>query len=166
MLALSFFKLSSFINKYLYIIVGIIALIILAIVLPNAASIGEKFGLETRATLKADLAKEEVKTTIAVKANETLVDQIEKDKKVITATVAVVEKLTETKTDISNKISNIKITKIKKIAAVAKKDVSQNTAKTSITVPTNNTYTPEMVQDVASVNIDSIWAAYEDIKGV
>jgi hypothetical protein len=49
---------------------------------------------------------------------------------------------------------------------VAKKDVSQNTAKTSITVPTNNTYTPEMVQDVASVNIDSIWAAYEDIKGV
>jgi hypothetical protein len=81
MLALNFLKLSSFINKYLYIIVGIIALIILAIVLPNAASIGEKFGLETRATLKADLAKEEVKTTIAVKANETLVDQIEKDKK-------------------------------------------------------------------------------------
>lgn len=166
MLALSFLKLSTFFNKYLYIIIGIVALVILAIVLPNAASIGEKFGLETRATLKADLAKEEVKTETAIKANETLVDQIEKDKKVLTATVTVVEKLTETKTDITNKISSIKIKKVKKITAVAKKDVSQNTDKASITIPTNNPYTPEIAQGVAETNIDSIWAAYEDIKGV
>ncbi len=166
MLALSFLKLSTFFNKYLYIIVGLIALTILAVVLPNASSIAEKFGVETRATLKANLAKEEVKTQTAVKANTELVKEIKEEKASTEVTLKVIEDLSTVKTNTAVKVSEIKVKKAKKIAKVAKIDVSETTAASSITVPTNNPYTPEIVQGVATANIDAIWETYEEIRGV
>ncbi len=166
MLAFSFLKLSTFFNKYLYIIVGLIALTILAVVLPNASSIAEKFGVETRATLKANLAKEEVKTQTAVKANTELVKEIKEEKASTEVTLKVIEDLSTVKTNTAVKVSEIKVKKAKKIAKVAKIDVSETTAASSITVPTNNPYTPEIVQGVATANIDAIWETYEEIRGV
>ncbi len=166
MLAFSFLKLSTFFNKYLYIIVGLVALTILAIVLPNASSIVEKFGVETRATLKADLAKEEIKTDIAVKANEQLVEEVKEEKASSEVTLTIIDNLSTVKANTATKVSKIKTTKIKKIAKIAKTDVTENTTQSSITVPTNNPYTPEVVQGVAIANIDAIWETYQEVQGV
>ena len=166
MLALSFLKLSNFFNKYLYIIVGLIALTILAVVLPNASSIAVKFGVETRATLKANLAKEEIKADTALKANVKLVEEVKEEKASAEVTLTVIDTLSTVKANTAVKVNEIKIKKAKKIAKVAKTDISETTEPSSITVPTNNLYTPEIVQGVAIANIDAIWETYEEVKGV
>ena len=86
MIAFGYLKLAQFFSKYIYVIVGLIALVVLAIVLPNASSIAERLGFETRASLKAQLAKEEVKADTALQANTNLVQEIEKELLVLVKT--------------------------------------------------------------------------------
>ena len=71
MIAFGYLKLTQFFSKFAYLIVGIVALLLLAVVVPNASSIAERLGFETRASLKAQLAKEEVKADTALQATLT-----------------------------------------------------------------------------------------------
>ena len=96
MIAFGYLKLAQFFSKYVYFIVGVVALLLLAVVVPNASSIAERLGFETRASLKAQLAKEEVKADIALQANTNLVQEIEKEQKSSELTLAITDTLSAT----------------------------------------------------------------------
>ena len=166
MLAFGYLKIAQFFSKYIYVIVGIIALLLLAVVLPNASSIAERLGFETRASLKAQLAKEEVKADTALQANTNLVQEIEKEKKSTELTLAITDTLSATKTSTVSKITKIKTTRDKVVTSATKTNIDDSTQPSTITLPTNNHYTPETVEQVSTANIDALWSAYEQLKGV
>ena len=166
MIAFGYLKIAQFFSKYIYVIVGIIALLLLAVVLPNASSIAERLGFETRASLKAQLAKEEVKADTALKANTNLVQEIEKEKKSTELTLAITDTLSATKTSTVSKITKIKTTRDKVVTSATKTNIDDSTQPSTITLPTNNHYTPETVEQVSTANIDALWSAYEQLKGV
>ena len=166
MIAFGYLKLAQFFSKYIYLVVGIIALLLLAVVVPNASSIAERLGFETRASLKAQLAKEEVKADTALQANTNLVQEIDKEKKSTELTLAISDKLTTTKATTATKITKIKATRDKTIVTVTKADIESSSQPSSITLPTNNHYTPEVVQQVSAASIDALWSAYQEIQGV
>ena len=166
MIAFGYLKLAQFFSKYIYVIVGIVALLLLAVVVPNASSIAERLGFETRASLKAQLAKEEVKADTALQANTNLVQEIEKEKKSSELTLAITDTLSATKTSTVTKITKIKTTRDKVVASVTKTNIDGSTQPSTITLSTNNPYTPEAVAQVSAANIDALWSTYEQIKGV
>ena len=166
MIAFGYLKIAQFFSKYIYVIVGIIALLLLAVVLPNASSIAERLGFETRASLKAQLAKEEVKADTALQANTNLVQEIEKEKKSTELTLAITDTLSATKTSTVSKITKIKTTRDKVVASATKTNIDDSIQPSTITLPTNNHYTPEAVEQVSTANIDALWSAYEQVKGV
>jgi small-conductance mechanosensitive channel len=166
MIAFGYLKIAQFFSKYIYVIVGIVALLLLAVVVPNASSIAERLGFETRASLKAQLAKEEVKADTALQANTNLVQEIEKEKKSSELTLAITDTLSATKTSTVTKITKIKTTRDKVVASATKTNIDDSTQPSTITLPTNNHYTPEAVAQVSTANIDALWSAYEQIKGV
>ena len=165
MIAFGYLKIAQFFSKYIYVIVGIIALLLLAIVVPNASSIAERLGFETRASLKAQLAKEEVKADTALQANTNLVQEIEKEKKSTELTLAITDTLSTVKATNTTKVTQIKAKRDKLVATAVKTDIETVNQPSSNTLDTNNHYTPEVVQQVASANIDAIWSAYEQVKG-
>ena len=166
MIAFGYLKIAQFFSKYIYVIVGIVALLLLAVVVPNASSIAERLGFETRASLKAQLAKEEVKTDTALQANTNLVQEIEKEKKSSELTLAITDTLSATKTNTVSKITKIKTTRDKVVASATKTNIDDSTQPSTITLSTNNPYTPEAVAQVSAANIDALWSAYHQIKGV
>lgn len=166
MIAFGYLKIAQFFSKYIYVIVGIIALLLLAVVLPNASSIAERLGFETRASLKAQLAKEEVKADTALQANTNLVQEIEKEKKSTELTLAITDTLSATKTSTVSKITKIKTTRDKVVTSATKTNIDDSIQPSTITLPTNNHYTPEAVEQVSTANIDALWSAYEQLKGV
>ena len=166
MIAFGYLKLTQFFSKYIYVIVGIVALLLLAVVVPNASSIAERLGFETRASLKAQLAKEEVKADTALQANTNLVQEIEKEKKSTELTLAITDTLSATKTSTVTKITKIKTTRDKVVTSATKTNIDDSIQPSTITLPTNNHYTPEVVQQVSVANIDALWSAYEQVKGV
>ena len=166
MIAFGYLKIAQFFSKYIYVIVGIIALLLLAVVLPNASSIAERLGFETRASLKAKLAKEEVKADTALQANTNLVQEIEKEKKSTELTLAITDTLSATKTSTVSKITKIKTTRDKVVTSATKTNIDDSIQPSTITLPTNNHYTPEAVEQVSTANIDALWSAYEQLKGV
>ena len=166
MIAFGYLKIAQFFSKYIYVIVGIVALLLLAVVVPNASSIAERLGFETRASLKAQLAKEEVKTDTALQANTNLVQEIEKEKKSSELTLAITDTLSATKTNTVSKITKIKTTRDKVVASATKTNIDDSTQPSTITLSTNNPYTPEAVAQVSAANIDALWSAYDQIKGV
>ena len=166
MIAFGYLKIAQFFSKYIYVIVGIIALLLLAVVLPNASSIAERLGFETRASLKAQLAKEEVKADTALQANTNLVQEIEKEKKSSELTLAITDTLSATKTSTVSKIAKIKTTRDKVVASATKTNIDDASQASTITLSTNNHYTPEAVAQVSAANIDALWSAYEQVKGV
>ena len=166
MIAFGYLKIAQFFSKYIYVIVGIIALLLLAVVLPNASSIAERLGFETRASLKAQLAKEEVKADTALQANTNLVQEIEKEKKSTELTLAITDTLSATKTSAVSKITKIKTTRDKVVTSATKTNIDDSIQPSTITLPTNNHYTPETVEQVSTANIDALWSAYEQVKGV
>ena len=166
MIAFGYLKIAQFFSKYIYVIVGIVALLLLAVVVPNASSIAERLGFETRASLKAQLAKEEVKADTALQANTNLVQEIEKEKKSSELTLAITDTLSVTKTNTVSKITKIKTTRDKVVASATKTNIDDSTQPSTITLATNNHYTPEAVAQVSTANIDALWSAYEQIKGV
>ena len=166
MIAFGYLKIAQFFSKYIYIIVGVIALLLLAVVVPNASSIAERLGFETRASLKAQLAKEEVKADIALQANTNIVQEIEKEKKSSELTLAITDTLSATKTSTVTKITKIKTTRDKVVASATKTNIDDVSQASTITLSTNNPYTPEAVAQVSAANIDALWSAYEQIKGV
>ena len=166
MIAFGYLKIAQFFSKYIYVIVGIIALLLLAVVLPNASSIAERLGFETRASLKAQLAKEEVKADTALQANTNLVQEIEKEKKSTELTLAITDTLSATKTSTVSKITKIKTTRDKVVTSATKTNINDSIQPSTITLPTNNHYTPEAVVQVSAANIDALWSAYEQLKGV
>ena len=165
MIAFGYLKLAQFFSKYIYVIVGIVVLLLLAVVVPNASSIAERLGFETRASLKAQLAKEEVKADTALQANTNLVQEIEKEKKSSELTLAITDTLSATKTNIVSKITKIKTTRDKVVASATKTNIDDSTQPSTITLSTNNPYTPEAVAQVSAANIDALWSAYDQIKG-
>ena len=166
MMAFGYLKIAQFFSKYIYVIVGIVALLLLAVVVPNASSIAERLGFETRASLKAQLAKEEVKADTALQANTNLVQEIEKEKKSSELTLAITDTLSATKTSTVSKITKIKTTRDKVVASATKTNIDDSTQPSTITLSTNNPYTPEAVAQVSAANIDALWSAYDQIKGV
>ena len=166
MIAFGYLKLTQFFSKYIYVIVGIVALLLLAVVVPNASSIAERLGFETRASLKAQLAKEEVKADTALQANTNLVQEIEKEKKSTELTLAITDTLSATKTSTVSKITKIKTTRDKVVTSATKTNIDDSIQPSTITLPTNNHYTPEAVEQVSTANIDALWSAYEQLKGV
>ena len=166
MIAFGYLKIAQFFSKYIYVIVGIVALLLLAVVVPNASSIAERLGFETRASLKAQLAKEEVKADIALQANTNLVQEIEKEKKSSELTLAITDTLSATKTSTVTKITKIKTTRDKVVASATKTNIDDASQASTITLSTNNPYTPEAVVQVSAANIDALWSAYGQIKGV
>ena len=164
MIAFGYLKIAQFFSKYIYVIVGIIALLLLAVVLPNASSIAERLGFETRASLKAQLAKEEVKADTALQANTNLVQEIEKEKKSSELTLAITDTLSATKTSTVSKITKIKTTRDKVVTSATKTNIDDSIQLSTITLPTNNPYTPEAVAQVSAANIDALWSAYEQVK--
>jgi len=166
MIAFGYLKIAQFFSKYIYVIVGIVALLLLAVVVPNASSIAERLGFETRASLKAQLAKEEVKADTALQANTNLVQEIEKEKKSTELTLAITDTLSATKTSTVSKITKIKTTRDKVVTSATKTNIDDSIQPSTITLPTNNHYTPEAVVQVSTANIDALWSAYEQVKGV
>ena len=166
MIAFGYLKIAQFFSKYIYVIVGIVVLLLLAVVVPNASSIAERLGFETRASLKAQLAKEEVKADTALQANTNLVQEIEKEKKSSELTLAITDTLSATKTNTVSKITKIKTTRDKVVASVTKTNIDDVSQASTITLSTNNPYTPEAVAQVSAANIDALWSTYEQIKGV
>ena len=166
MIAFGYLKIAQFFSTYIYVIVGIIALLLLAVVLPNASSIAERLGFETRASLKAQLAKEEVKADTALQANTNLVQEIEKEKKSTELTLAITDTLSATKTTTVSKITKIKTTRDKVVTSATKTNIDDSIQPSTITLPTNNHYTPEAVEQVSTANIDALWSTYEQLKGV
>ena len=166
MIAFGYLKLAQFFSKYIYVILGIVVLFLLAIVVPNASSIAERLGFETRASLKAKLAKEEVKADTALQANTNLVQEIEKEKKSTELTLAISDKLSTTKASTATKVTTIKAKRDKVVASATKTNIEDTSQPSTITLPTNNHYTPEMVQQVSGANIDALWSTYEEIRGV
>ena len=166
MIAFGYLKIAQFFSKYIYVIVGIVALLLLAVVVPNASSIAERLGFETRASLKAQLAKEEVKADTALQANTNLVQEIEKEKKSTELTLAITDTRSATKTSTVSKITKIKTTRDKVVPSATKTNIDDSTQPSTITLPTNNHYTPEAVEQVSAANIDALWSAYEQLKGV
>ena len=65
-----------------------------------------------------------------------------------------------------SKITKIKTTRDKVVASVTKTNIDDSTQPSTITLSTNNPYTPEAVAQVSAANIDALWSAYEQIKGV
>ncbi len=165
MIAFGYLKLAQFFSKYIYVIVGIVALLLLAVVVPNASSIAERLGFETRASLKAQLAKEEVKADTALQANTNLVQEIEKEKKSSELTLVITDTLSATKTNTVSKITKIKTTRDKVVASATKTNIDDASQASTITLSTNNPYTPEAVAQVSAANIDALWSAYDQIKG-
>ena len=165
MIAFGYLKIAQFFSKYIYVIVGIVVLLLLAVVVPNASSIAERLGFETRASLKAQLAKEEVKSDIALQANTNLVQEIEKEKKSSELTLAITDTLSATKTNTVSKITKIKTTRDKVVASATKTNIDDASQASTITLSTNNPYTPESVAQVSAANIDALWSAYDQIKG-
>ena len=165
MIAFGYLKLAQFFSKYIYVIVGIVVLLLLAVVVPNASSIAERLGFETRAPLKAQLAKEEVKADTALQANTNLVQEIEKEKKSSELTLAITDTLSATKTNTVSKITKIKTTRDKVVASATKTNIDDASQASTITLSTNNPYTPEAVAQVSAANIDALWSAYDQIKG-
>ena len=165
MIAFGYLKIAQFFSKYIYVIVGIVALLLLAVVVPNASSIAERLGFETRASLKAQLAKEEVKADTALQANTNLVQEIEKEKKSSELTLAITDTLSATKTNTVSKITKIKTTRDKVVASATKTNIDDASQASTITLSTNNPYTPEAVAQVSAANIDALWSAYDQIKG-
>ena len=166
MIAFGYLKIAQFFSKYIYVIVGIVALLLLAVVVPNASSIAERLGFETRASLKAQLAKEEVKADTVLQANTNLVQEIEKEKKSSELTLAITDTLSATKTSTVSKITKIKTTRDKVVASATKTNIDDASQASTITLSTNNPYTPEAVAQVSAANIDALWSAYEQVKGV
>ncbi len=166
MIAFGYLKIAQFFSKYIYVIVGIVALLLLAVVVPNASSIAERLGFETRASLKAQLAKEEIKADTVLQANTNLVQEIEKEKKSSELTLAITDTLSATKTNTVSKITKIKTTRDKVVASVTKTNIDGSTQPSTITLSTNNPYTPEAVAQVSAANIDALWSAYQQIQGV
>ena len=166
MIAFGYLKIAQFFSKYIYVIVGIVVLLLLAVVLPNASSIAERLGFETRASLKAQLAKEEVKADTALQANTNLVQEIEKEKKSSELILAITDTLSATKTSTVSKITKIKTTRDKVVTSATKTNIDDSAQPSTITLSTNNPYTPEAVAQVSAANIDALWSAYDQFKGV
>lgn len=166
MIAFGYLKLAQFFSKYIYVIVGIVVLLLLAVVVPNASSIAERLGFETRASLKAQLAKEEVKSDTALQANTNLVQEIEKEKKSTELTLVIADTLADTKATTTAKITTIKTKRDKVVASATKTNIDDASQASTITLSTNNPYTPEAVAQVSAANIDALWSTYEQVKGV
>ena len=166
MIAFGYLKIAQFFSKYIYVIVGIVVLLLLAVVVPNVSSIAERLGFETRASLKAQLAKEEVKADTALQANTNLVQEIEKEKKSTELTLAITDTLSATKTNTVSKTTKIKTTRDKVVASATKTNIDDASQASTITLSTNNPYTPEAVAQVSAANIDALWSAYQQIQGV
>ena len=101
-----------------------------------------------------------------IQANPNLVQEIEKEKKSTELTLAITDTLSTVKATNTTKVTQIKAKRDKLVATAVKTDIETVNQPSSITLDTNNHYTPEVVQQVASANIDVIWSAYEQVKGV
>lgn len=165
MVALGFLKLSSFFSKYMYYIIAAFVVIAAMFILPNVSAIAEKFGLETRASLKAKTAVQERTIATTIDVNKQVVADLNKEKKSseIKEDVTVIKLKQDT--SITTKIEKIKTDRAVKTAKVIKLK-SDNPQKPKVTVFTNNDYSDLDIQTTAEANIDAIWGVYQTVENI
>jgi hypothetical protein len=110
-----------------YIFIGIMALLLAVIVLPNISAIAEKMGLETRSTLAAKAAVEKKNADIAIGANDNIAkanDILNKTSNNKVETISVVNDKVNTNNDKANVIITKRKTQTAKIKTQPKDPVA------------------------------------------
>lgn len=172
MLAFRLFKLTEFFRKYSsYFFMFILALVMLSI-FSNMDSITEKFGLETRASLKGQVEAHKIINQQTTEANKNLNIELSKEKESNTSTGTVISNKIDRDLKLSNDITNIKqkrdtvISKVMNKPKVNKVDKTVSEKQPNLTIDTNNTYTQEEVQEVSNANITAIWETFEKVERI
>lgn len=138
---------------FIWIMLGLLALVII----PNFDQIREKFGFETRASLKADKAN--------LKAVNQQLEDINKNNEAVARSNEAMGKIAENvaeNTQASNKAVEAKITKVRTqhTSAVAK---ARQKAANQVTGPIPETPPPHVIQAVSEANITALWDAYNTL---
>lgn len=171
MLAFKLFKLTEFLSKYgNYILIAILALVALFL-FPNINSIAEKFGLETRASLKGQVEAHKIINQQTTEANKNLNAEISKEKESGVATTNTITDKIERDLKLSSDLSNIKQKRndvIRKVINKPKTKIDKTTVdiQPKITLDTDNTYTQDEVQEVSNANITAIWETFERVERI
>jgi|JFJP01.1.fsa_nt_gi hypothetical protein len=164
MSALLYFKAIDFFRKYVIYIIVALLIIASLFIIPNISAISEKFGIETRASLKAKVAEQNKTIELAIDVNKQNTDTIVREK----VSSDIVEKVLVNKNKKEIVLSKI-ITDIKKkrkhtIDKLVKSERVDNIVKVSPTGENVVNYTDEQVIKIAETNIDAIWTAYETVQ--
>jgi hypothetical protein len=139
---------------FIAIIIGITALIII----PNSDAVLERFGFETRASLKAD--KENLKNAMedAIKVNEGNVNAIKTADEIKDISKAAGNAVSNHITKVETKVTASETKHqqaVKKAQFVKTKPGTQHNP----TLPA-----PEVIEQVSEANITLIWDVYNDVK--
>lgn len=170
MLAFSLLKATGFFKENLNKILMVIAAIIAVLVLLNISAISERFGIETRATLKAKAVAEKAVSEKAIQANATLLTEIVKEKQSSKAVEEILINKQSKDLKLSKELETIKIEKNKvidkiKASKVNKPEVSSHKPAIEATANIKHTYSQEESREISETNIKAIWAAYDKVEG-
>lgn len=158
MQALAFLKLSEFFSKYLVYILGVLFLLAVLVITPNSSAVLEKFGIETRASLKAKTVEQSLVIEQAVKTNNELMIQLDKENK----SSAIIENIV-TDSQNANKKLNISVTEIKESKEIK---ISNTIKKPRVNTPVLNSrvlYTPEEIVIISEANIEALQQVYHTV---
>ena len=156
-LLLPWLKSKIFGNPLSMIFIGFLVLVLAIIVIPNLDQIRERFGFETRTTLKMAAEKERTNTNTALEANKQLDKALELTKEISNDNIEAIKKVEISKDTSDTKVAVIKEKKKAKIKAV----VSTPKPKDKPTTP-NTGELPPSVEDIqiSQIQIDSVWDTY------
>lgn len=127
------------------IFITVLIALVAMIVIPNYNQILERFGFETRTSLKVKLNQEENNTNVAVDANQNMVN-----------TIDTLEKTAKNVDDaINNHIEQNKKTDTKVSAIKKKKD-----SRIDVVQGASDKTPEQKMLEIDQVEIDSIWEAY------
>ncbi len=133
-------------NSPLMYVMPIIAIVLIAIILiPNMDHIKEKLGIETTKSLSVKLVREQHNTDIAVKANETLINNQEIIDQLGEAEDSITEELLQELEVANKKTSDIK---------------ERTTSKINKIVKDTKLSDPQKRKEISKSNIASIWESY------
>lgn len=153
-------------NPLNVIVIGIFVVLFAVVILPNLTNISEMLGFETKASLKADLAKENENVTKVVDANGSLEKGNKVQREASDAQVTAIVNTQKAK-DTGKQETATRITK--KDNDIAK--ISQSSKKPSLDIPVNDAELvrlnpgatdPVKAQAQSQVQIKSVWSAFCD----
>lgn len=164
MLAFNLLKIGNFFKKYAFYIYIFIFAILALFIFSNINAISEKFGLETRATLKGQVEAHKVINQQTTEANKNLNIELSKEKESNISTTTIIENKVTRDLTLSKDITDIKQKRDEVVSKVINKpNVEQRNESTP---DSSSKYTPEEIQSVSLANITSIWDTYERVERV